>query len=77
MERERLLDIAIVARRLDVTPRTVRFWIARKLIVFETTPTGRYKVPASELARLLQNLERRKAEKAEGAPLKRVHFPAH
>lgn len=44
---ERLLEIAAVARRLTVTPETVRAWCRGKKIRFFKTPTGRYKVPSS------------------------------
>jgi Helix-turn-helix domain len=50
---ERLLDVSIIAHRLNVTPATVRGWIRANLLAAVRTPTGRYRVPACELARIL------------------------
>ena len=62
---ERLLDVSIVAHRLNVTPATVRGWIRADLLAAVRTPTGRYRVPACELLRILAT---RKASNTKIAP---------
>jgi excisionase family DNA binding protein len=47
------LDVATVARRLAVTPETVRAWIRAGLLQAIRTPTGGYRVPQTALAALL------------------------
>lgn len=51
----RLLDVAVIARRLKVTDQTVRNWIAADLLVAVRTPGGHYRVPVSELSRILKS----------------------
>lgn len=55
---DRLLDVGTVARRLDVTPVTIRNWIRSGKLRAERTLTGRYRIRASILASLLQKSER-------------------
>lgn len=50
----RLIDVAVVARRMNVSDTTIYNWIAADRITVVKTPTGRYRVPLSELARLLK-----------------------
>lgn len=50
---KRLLDVAVVARRVGFTDRTVRNWIASGKVQAVRSPTGRYRITVSELARLL------------------------
>ena len=52
MMTERLIDVAVVARRLDVCPETVRQWIRAEKIQAIRTPRGVFKIPISELERL-------------------------
>lgn len=54
MTPERFLVVSTVARRLQVSGTAVRNWIHLGRIAFVQTPTGRYKIPASELRRLLR-----------------------
>jgi putative resolvase len=52
---ERLLISAeAVARRLGYTAATIRSWIHAGRIAYVKSPTGRYRIPESELDRLLQ-----------------------
>lgn len=50
---ETLLTIPYVARQLAVHPSTVRNWIETQRIRSIRTPGGHYRIPASELARIL------------------------
>jgi excisionase family DNA binding protein len=54
MSDDRLLAVATVAYRLQVTPETVRSWIRSGKLDAIRTPTGRYRVPASTLTALLR-----------------------
>lgn len=53
-EAERIVSIAFVARKLAVTTTTVRNWILAGRIRAGKTITGRYRIPVSELARLIK-----------------------
>jgi Helix-turn-helix domain len=64
---ERLLEIAAVARRLTVTPETVRAWCRAKKIRFFKTPTGRYKVPAE----VVDAIENKNADSTDSTDSKR------
>ncbi len=50
---DRLLHVAFVARRLDVAQSTVRGWIRGNRIRAIKTPGGYYRIPASELERIV------------------------
>jgi excisionase family DNA binding protein len=50
---ERLIDVAVVARRLQVSASAVRNWIIAGKLSAIRTPSGRYRVPLSELARVI------------------------
>ncbi len=52
MAQEPLFDVSVVAKKLGVCGETVRSWIRAEKIAVVRTPTGRYKIPASEAARL-------------------------
>lgn len=54
LESQRLLHVAFVARQLACHPETVRAWIRRDLIAFVKLPGGRYRIPAAECERLIQ-----------------------
>ncbi len=45
---QRVVDIAVVARHYHVTPECVRRWIKAGRIRAEKTPSGRYKVLATD-----------------------------
>jgi len=49
---DRLLPVSVVARRLCVSPQTVRNWIRAGRIPSERTPTGRLRVRLSTLIAL-------------------------
>ena len=53
----RLVNVAVVARRLKVTSTTVRNWINSGKLRAGRTPSGRYRVPISELARIIKAVE--------------------
>jgi len=52
-ESPRYVDAAVVARRLGVTPQTVRNWIKRGQIPGERTPAGRFRIRLSTLIALV------------------------
>ncbi len=54
---EPLHTIPYVARRLLVAQSTVRGWIDTHKIRAIRTPGGHYRIPASELARILLDIE--------------------
>jgi putative resolvase len=58
MRSERLLDASIVAARFGVTATTVRNWIRSGKLSAQRTPSGRYRIPDSECARLEQKNEK-------------------
>lgn len=58
LETERLLHVAYVARRMLVTPCTVRNWIRAGKLDAIRTPTGFYRITATALARLENNLDK-------------------
>jgi len=47
-EAQRLVDVALVARYFKVSSESVRRWIRSGRVRGERTPTGRYKVLASD-----------------------------
>lgn len=49
---ERLVDVAVVARGFAVSCQRVRDWIEQGKIQAVRLPSGRYKIPYSELERL-------------------------
>lgn len=49
---ERFIDVAVVARRLNVDPVTVRKWIRDGKLAAIQLPSGYWKIPLSELDRL-------------------------
>ncbi len=52
-ETELLLEVSAVALRLNVSTWTVRRWAKLGKIIVVRTPTNGYRVPRSELARIL------------------------
>jgi len=60
---DRPLDVGYVARRLSVAPETVREWIRAGRIAVIQTPNHHYKIPASELFRILQARKSSKSPK--------------
>jgi excisionase family DNA binding protein len=56
VEEDKLLTVAEVAERLRVHPESVRRWLRAKRIrgVMMGGKRGGYRIPASELARLLE-----------------------
>ncbi len=52
-ETELLLDVSAVALRLNVSTWTVRRWAKHGKIIVVRTPTNGYRVPRSELQRIL------------------------
>ena len=63
MTPERLLDAMAIAKRMGVSSETVRAWIRAGKLKAITTPTGRYRIPSSALARLLAT--RRKMQESQ------------
>lgn len=51
-EARRLLHLSVVAKRLGVSGRTLRRWIAEERVHAEQTLGGHYRIRVSELARL-------------------------
>ncbi len=45
--------VAYLARKLCVTPRTVRNWCLLERIKAERMPSGRWRIPSSEVQRLM------------------------
>ncbi len=54
-ETELLLEVSAVALRLNVSTWTVRRWAKHGKIIVVRTPTNGYRVPRSELQRILSS----------------------
>jgi excisionase family DNA binding protein len=55
---ERLIDVSVVARVLNVCTATVRNWIrAEKVVAIKTSASGHYRIPSSEVDRLKKSLK--------------------
>jgi len=52
---DELLTVPYVARRLAVHPSTVRSWIEAGTIQSLKLPGGRYRIPRTELVRILRS----------------------
>lgn len=53
---KKLLDAACVARMIGVSSRTMRRWIVMEQVEATRTQGGHYRVPISELQRLLKKV---------------------
>lgn len=53
----RVVGVSVVARRLGVSTTTVRNWILAGRVRAGRTLSGRYRVPISELARIIKAQE--------------------
>lgn len=51
---EKLLKVGEVARRLNVSRHTVLNWIKRGKIKAIRLPSGRYRIPESEVEKILE-----------------------
>lgn len=52
---ERLVGMQEASQRLFVTSQTIRSWYSQGLIRLFKMPSGRYRVPESEIARILED----------------------
>ncbi len=47
------IGVTELAKRLDLSPKTIYTWIQSGRILAQSLPNGRYRIPESEIGRLM------------------------